>query len=561
VQDPQQVAHALEEIAALLRFAGERKFKVEAYERAAQVVRTLKDDLVIRVEQDRLRELQGIGPALSRQIQELWNTGSSALLERLRAEHPPGAGELIQVAGMTPRRIRALHAALDIRSVEQLREACMAQRVRSIAGFGEKTEQKLLESSEKFLQRELEVPKPLLLARALEIAARLEPELAQVVEQTFVVGAVRRGEELVDELEMLVVGDVRRALERLSRLRYVLRVDFDRRLAFLSDGITLTLHVAEPARLGNALVQATGNAEHLVAVQARAQARGIGSCSDEPALYAALGVSFVPPELRQGRDELETAAHDDFADLIALTDIRGFVHCHTSYSDGKNSVLEMARAAHALGMQYLTITDHSPSAHYASGVSLDRLKEQWDEIAAAQEAVPIRILRGTESDILSDGSLDFPDDILERFEVIIASIHARHRQDRATMTARLERALALPVFKIWGHALGRILNHRPPIDCDVPAILDVLARSRGAIELNADPHRLDLPPAWIPAARQRGIPFVISVDAHSTNGLNALHYGVTQARRGALRRQEVLNTLTAGEFAARVRPLGGNGEA
>jgi DNA polymerase (family 10) len=214
----------------------------------------------------------------------------------------------------------------------------------------------------------------------------------------------------------------------------------------------------------------------------------------------------------------------------------------------------MARAAYELGMKYITITDHSPSAHYARGVTLDRLKEQWDEIARVQEAVPIRILRGTESDILADGSLDFPDAVLEQFDVLIASIHSRHRMDRAAMTARIARALALPMFKIWGHALGRILNHRDPIDCDVPAILDALAGSRGAVEVNADPHRLDLPPAWMTAVRERKLPFVISVDAHSTKGLGVLRYGVIMARRGGVRRHEVLNTAPAEAFAAAVRP-------
>jgi DNA polymerase (family 10) len=272
-------------------------------------------------------------------------------------------------------------------------------------------------------------------------------------------------------------------------------------------------------------------------------------------LYHALGLAFVPPELRSGKGELAVAEQADFSDLVATPDIQGVVHCHTTYSDGRNSILEMARAAHERGMKYITITDHSPSAHYARGVTLDRLKEQWDEIAKAQEEVPIRILRGTESDILSDGSLDFPDDVLERFDVVIASIHARHKMYGAAMTARLPRALTLPIFKIWGHALGRILNHRPPIDCDVLALLDRLAGSRGAVEINADPYRLDLPPAWIPAARERGIPFVVSVDAHSTRGFGVLDYGVSMARRGGVRRGEVLNALPADAFADRVRPL------
>lgn len=276
--------------------------------------------------------------------------------------------------------------------------------------------------------------------------------------------------------------------------------------------------------------------------------------ASEHELYAALGLSFVPPELRNGSGELWPAAQAGFEQLVTEQDIRGMVHCHTAYSDGRHSIAEMAAAAQELGMQYLTITDHSPSAHYASGVSVSRLHEQWDEIAAAQETTKVRLLRGTEADILADGSLDYPDSVLEQFEVVIASIHARHRMDRAAMTARLKRALSLPLFKIWGHGLGRILNHREAIDCDVPAVLDALASSRGAVELNSDPHRLDLPPEWIPAARERKIPFVISVDAHSTQGFGVLRYGITMARRGGVLRSEVLNTEDAQRFAALVHP-------
>jgi DNA polymerase (family 10) len=214
----------------------------------------------------------------------------------------------------------------------------------------------------------------------------------------------------------------------------------------------------------------------------------------------------------------------------------------------------MARAAEALGMDYITITDHSPTAHYAGGLSHERLQQQWDEIDQVQERVRVRILRGTESDILADGSLDYPDAILERFDVIIASIHQRYKLDRRQTTERLVRALSLPLFKIWGHALGRMLLQRDPVDCDLSAVLQALASAPGAIELNGDPHRLDLPARFIPQARALGIPFVVSVDAHSTQGLSALPFAITMARRGGLQRTEVLNTLPAPAFAARVRP-------
>jgi DNA polymerase (family 10) len=563
VQSTSEVFSALREIAVLLEFAGAPKFKVRAYERGADVVKTV-GDLGPLVEQGRLGELEGIGATLSSQIQELWNTGASQYLLRLRSEQPAGTSELAQVEGVTPKRLRVLVHGLGVRSVAELRAACADGRVRELAGFGAKTEGRLLRACDRWLGRGDEAPAPTLLARARERAAVVQSALLEVTDRAELAGALRRGEETLRELEWVVSGDARAALEHASSLRQVLRIEPEALRAYLSEGLQLRLHAATPADWGNALVLATGNDAHVAALRERAEERGfalqgpgpVRAFESEKALYAALDLALVPPELRVGGDELHRAETDDFGDLVSEHDIVGLVHCHTRYSDGKNTVLEMAQAAHALGMKYITITDHSPSAHYANGVGVEQLKAQWDEIAAAEEAVPIRILRGTESDILPDGTLDYPDSVLEKFDVVIASIHARHRMDRAAMTERLVRAMSLPIFKIWGHGLGRILNHREPIDCDVPAVLDALCRSRGAVELNADPHRLDLPPAWIPAARERDLPFVISVDAHSTRGFDVLRYGAIMARRGGLRRREVLNTESAERFIQLVRPTG-----
>jgi DNA polymerase (family X) len=563
VQSTSEVFAALREIAVLLEFAGAPKFKVRAYERGAEVVKTV-GDLGPLVEQGRLGDLEGIGATLSSQIQELWNTGSSQYLRSLRSEQPPGASELAQVEGVTPRRLRVLVEGLGVRSVDELRAACAEGRVRGLSRFGAKTEARLLQACDRWLGRGEQAPAPTLLARAQERAAVLQPALLEATERVELVGALRRGEETMRELEWVVLGDARAALQHMAGLRQVLRVEPEALRAYLSEGLQLRLHSATASDWGNALVLATGNDAHVTALSERAANRGFALqgpgptrvFESEQALYAALDLALVPAELRVGGDELHWAETNDLDDLVSEHDILGLVHCHTRYSDGKNSVLEMAQAAHALGMKYITITDHSPSAHYANGVTLDQLEAQWDEIAAAEEMVPIRILRGTESDILADGTLDYPDSVLEKFDVVIASIHARHRMDRAAMTERLVRAMSLPIFKIWGHGLGRILNHREPIDCDVPAVLDALCRSRGAIELNSDPHRLDLPPAWIPAARERKLPFVISVDAHSTRGFDVLRYGAIMARRGGLRRQEVLNTESAERFIQLVRPTG-----
>jgi DNA polymerase (family 10) len=283
---------------------------------------------------------------------------------------------------------------------------------------------------------------------------------------------------------------------------------------------------------------------------ARSKPAELESALSEVDVYARASVPFVPPELRDS----EQALGRRYDDLVTESDVRGFVHCHTEYSDGRDSILEMARAAERRGAAYITITDHSQSAFYAGGLTIDRLERQWDEIAEAQQHVGVKILRGIESDILADGSLDYPDSVLERFDVIIASVHGRMRMDEAEMTRRLERAMRLPVFKIWGHALGRLLLRRPPFACQVERVLDAVAESRAAIEVNGDPHRLDLGPDWIRIARERRIPFVLSTDAHATRQLAYVHWSVLMARRGGLRKSEVLNTLETDAFMRAVRP-------
>jgi DNA polymerase (family 10) len=325
----------------------------------------------------------------------------------------------------------------------------------------------------------------------------------------------------------------------------------------LGNGVAATLTVAARAAFGAALVQATGSATHVAALAERARDRGLDvarlRAGDEEAVYRALGLPPIPPELREGRGEIESAAAGDaFTDLVTLADLRGVVHCHSVYSDGRATIRDMAEAAAGLGLSYLTVTDHSPAASYAGGLSSDRLRAQAEEITAIQPSVAVRMLRGAECDILQDGSLDHEDALRGALEVVIASIHERHGMDGAAMTARLERALGAPRFKIWGHPLGRLLLRRPPIACDLDRVLDVVAASPAAIEVNGSPARLDLPSELIPGARARGIKFVISADAHSVAELDNLRTGVEVARRGGLRRDDVLNTLPADDFARAV---------
>jgi DNA polymerase (family 10) len=276
----------------------------------------------------------------------------------------------------------------------------------------------------------------------------------------------------------------------------------------------------------------------------------------EEAIYERLRMQYVPPELRENEGEIEAALAGKLPeDLVTLDDMKGMVHCHTTYSDGKHTLESMVRGAEAMGMKYITITDHSPTAFYAGGVKIDDLRRQWDEIDELQDQVKIKILRGTESDILADGRLDYPDDILEQFDVIVASVHARYKMNAEKMTERVVTAMRQPVFKIWGHALGRLIQRRPPFECDVERILDVIAESKAAVEINGDPYRLDMEPRWVREARKRKIKFLISVDAHSVGAMNNLKFGVAMARRGWVRRGEVLNTLPVAAFKKAVRPV------
>ncbi|MEA2752589.1 MAG: polymerase, partial [Myxococcales bacterium] len=282
---------------------------------------------------------------------------------------------------------------------------------------------------------------------------------------------------------------------------------------------------------------------------------------DEVQLYEKLGLAWVPPEMREDIGEIELAtklaAKGDAFDLVVQDDVRGFVHCHSTWSDGRHSIEQMALAAEERGASFITITDHSSAAHYAGGLDVERLKRQWDEIDEVQEKVKIKILRGTEADILADGAIDWPDAILERLDVVIASIHARFRQDEAKMTERVLRAMRHPVFKIWGHPMGRLVSSRPPIPLRIEEVLDALAESRGAIEISGDPHRLDMEPKLARLAKERGIPFVLSVDAHAMRELDNVRYAVGLARRTGVQRDEVLNTRSAAAFAKAVKPAAG----
>jgi DNA polymerase (family 10) len=559
---PGAVASRLRELAAHLRLRGESKFRVQAYETGAAAIEALGQRFEALLADGRLTEVPGIGSKLSAIITELHRTGTTSMLEHLRAEVPAGLLAMAELPSLTLARARLLQEELGVDSVPALEEAARLGLLQKVRGFGARSEGKLLAA---IARRRTGPAGQIILWQARPIAHSLLLLLQEMpgVTRAEVAGSVRRWKELVTTIRLVAAAErpegVIDAFLDSAAVGEVEGREPGRVRFRLPSGPAGDLLVVPPGRWGAALVCQTGARAHVAELERRAQQRGWSladvDAESEAAVYARLGLSEIPPELREAEaaaDWDDPAA--DFSQLLATADVRGFVHCHTTASDGRNDLREMAGAARERGMEYLTITDHSPSASYAGGLSPERLAAQTAEIAALRPALGIDLLAGTESDIRADGLLDYPDAVLSGLDIIIASIHNRFKMDGPEMTRRLVTAMSQPVFKIWGHGLGRLLLRRDPIACDVEAVLEAARAGRAAIEINGDPHRLDLAPHWLRQARRRGLKFVVSVDAHSVRDYDYLDFAVHLARRAGIRKSEVLNTLPAAPFRAAVRP-------
>ena len=555
------VAAALQEIAQLMDLkGGQFRFKAKAYNAGARAIQGVAD-LDRLVKEDRLTTLPRIGDALASQIKQLYLTGQSSVLNGLRQEFPKGVIELSSVPGLSVEKIKQLDEA-GISSIAQLKAAAENGRLESLKGFGPKTAQRLVTQ----LSTPIQKPKRRLhLHHAWSTADQCVDYLKTIdgVVDVSVAGSLRRWEETIGVIDIVASSkDPESVVEKFREFPLILSSQVDGPnacVAHFADGAQVWLTVVPPQEFGITLFVKTGSQSHIEKVKDYAEKKKVNFGRlprTEEQLYKRLGMAYIEPELREDEGEIEAALAKKLPeDLVTEADIKGIVHAHTTYSDGIHTLEAMVRGAEEMGMKYITITDHSPTAIYANGVKVDRLKRQWDEIDEVQEKVSIKILRGTESDIIASGKLDYPDAILEKMDVIVASIHARYKMDSEKMTERITTAMREPVFKIWGHGLGRLLQRRPPFECDVEHILDVIAESRAAIEINGDPYRLDLEPRWLREARKRKIKFVVSTDAHSVKAMNNVKYGVAMARRGWVTRKEVLNTLNTTAFTKAVKPI------
>ena len=558
--EPATIAALLRELAVYYELDGDRH-RAFAYDRAAKAVEAA-NGLHRLLDEGRLEELPGVGPSIARVIAELARRGTVAVIERLREQWPAVVIELAQLPKVGVIKARKIYQALAPANLDAVAALCHAGALRELPGFGKVSEHRILQAIE---ERRLQGARMLLLDaenHAASLAHHLRGDPAVSAVETC--GPVRRSCEIIDHLAYAVASDHRDAVaDRLARFALVTSIDRGDAgapiIGYLAGGLRAEVHVAPRNQLGWTQIVATGSTDHVAQLRDRGAARGMNlailQAGDERMIYRALGMPWIPPELRDGSDEVAAAvAGDDFSDLITADDITTAFHCHTTYSDGKATIGEMAHAAAELGFDAITITDHSAAATYAGGLDLARLRAQLAEIDALVDP-EVRILRGTEADILADGAIDVPRELIPELDVIIASIHQRFHLDRDAMTARLLTAMRQPYFKIWGHALGRMVLRRDPIEVRIDDVLDAVAESPAAIEINGDPYRLDLDPVHARQAARRGIKFVLSCDAHSTRALDALRFAVAMARRARIRKRDVLNALPPDEMMAVIRPV------
>jgi DNA polymerase (family 10) len=565
--DKTGVAHVLDQVASLLELKGDSPFRVRAFRSASRAVAGLPGLLDEALADGSLRATRGIGPAILAMVTDLATTGRSAAHEQLRAETPPGLVEMLAISGLGVTKARRIHQQLGIDSLAELEAAARDGRLAALPGFGKRSAENILRGLG-FLHRASTIR---LIHHAVQEATDLEAALGRIpgVLRVITAGDLRRRMEVVRDLVMVLVAETPPA-EVFGRLAQVPGVDEfagqDERRATLrlAGGTAVQVVVTSPANLGAVLVLATGNRNHVAQLAARAVTQGYalhgagfwrGSAfvptPDEDTLYRALGLPRIPPELREGAGELELV---ELPRLVQTSDLRGFLHCHTDFSDGSSSIEELARVARQAGYQYLGITDHSSSAAYAGGLRLEDLERQWAEVDRVNGIVDgIRVLKGVEVDILPDGRLDYGPAVLGQLDFVIASLHDDAGLSRVEMTDRVLRAMDNPYLTIWGHPTGRTLKGREPYPMDLEPLFARAAERGIAIEINADPHRMDLDWRYLRAARAAGAMISIGADAHSTAGLAHMEFGVGLARKGWLGPEAILNTRSLGEFLAFAR--------
>ena len=555
-----EIASVLDDIADLLEFQAANPFRVRAYRNAARTIRDLPEPVegILADPERKLTDVDGIGKDLAEKIATLVATGSMVMLDELRAQVPESVLAILRVPGLGPKRAAALFHELKVTSLDELRDACQRHMVRELKGFGEKTESTILEGLEIAAQADQRT----YWADADQIAQALLGHLdaCQAVRRREVAGSYRRGKDTIGDLDILVLADDPvKAMDSLARFPGVAAVlaRGDTKMSVrLKTHLQVDLRVVPAESFGAALQYFTGSKAHNVELRGLARSRGLkvneygvfrgdkqiaGRTEEE--VYQAVGLPWIPPELREARHEFQWAAEGILPQLIELDDLRGDLHSHSTWTDGMATIEEMAQAAIERGLKYLALTDHSKRVTMAGGLDGDKLRRQWEEIDRINARYKeFTLLKGVEVDILERGGLDLPDDVLSEADWVVASVHYGQRQSREQITQRVIGALENPYVCAIGHPTGRLINQRNAYEIDMDAVLRAARSNRKMMELNAHPRRLDLDDVACAVAKNYQVPVVISTDAHNIVGLDAMRYGVLQARRGGLTRHDVANT-------------------
>lgn len=568
----QDVSRILEETAVLLELKGENPFKARAYANAGRTVRAFPEDINRMVADGRLDGVKGIGKTLAHDITELVTSGSMTVYEELKRSLPAGLLELLSLPGLGPKRVRTIYDKLGVASIGELEYACRENRLAALEGFGEKTQTNALNAialRRKYRERHL-------YHHGHEAAGALLGAVSaqRGVIRAEVAGSIRRHRETVKDIDIVASAlpaarkGIMEAFVSLPDVETIVAHGETKSSVRLKNGMGADLRIVDDAEYPFALAYFTGSKLHNVAMRARAKGRGYTlneygmfrsddekvDCRGEPDIYRALGLSYIAPELREDTGELEAAESGSLPQLIEPGDMRGTLHVHSTYSDGLNTIEELVAAARSMGMSYLGVCDHSQSAAYAGGLTPERVHEQWQEIDRINgELDDFVVLKGIESDIRADGSLDYDEELLAGFDFVVASIHSRLKMTEEEATERILRAMRNPATSILGHPTGRLLLARDGYPLDLHAVIDEAARLGVAIELNASPHRLDLDWTWCKVAKTKGVRIAINPDAHSVADMHDLEIGVAVGRKGWLARGDVLNALPADRFREVVR--------
>src|SRR6266571_2271165 len=569
--DKNQVAQVLEDVASLLELKeGSNPFEVRAYENAARAVSALDGDIEQLTREGKLKGVPGLGSTIVKRIEELVNSGQMALHDELVATTPQVKLEMRRIPGVGPKKINAMYNQLHINSIEELEQACKEDKVAALPGFGKKTQDKILQGLAFLAQHSGRFLYPV----AEEEAERVREVLAAIPEivRLQVAGSLRRRRETIGDIDIVAsvaddLGDTTRRkimdiFTSQPTVQAITGKGETKSSVVLKSGINMDLRVVNDSQFPYTLHHFTGSKEHHIPLRRRALSMNMTindyglfkgkepnlelvPCKNETDIYAALGMAYIEPELREDMGEIEAAVHGTLPKLVQESDLRGVLHVHSTWSDGQNTIREMAEACIARGFMYLGITDHSKAAAYAGGLSEDSLLRQHEEIDRLNEeyAGRLRILKGTECDILKDGSLDYADEVLASLEFVVASIHSDFNLSPEEQTRRMLHAISNPYVNIIGHPTGRILLGRAGYTLDMEAVIDAAAAQGVSIEINASPLRLDLDWRLVRRARDRGMKIPIDPDAHTLDGLDDMRYGIGIARKGWLSAGDVVNTM------------------